>query len=230
MALPPFVCFQLSLANGELRITLPGGAVISPQSGVELGDNLAVARSLIAQVNAALTPLVPIFNVIDVVKLIFDALGAVTNPFRLAEILAELAQKIDALLQLLPQYSVPLLVRQLIDVLIVTLRGLQDELRAIIAQQARIAAAATVAAQPGNVALQAVVDCANGKLEKQLANLNASMAPLNRLIGLVNLLLGLAGLPELPTFTELGEDAEAALGALDVAINALETAQAALPG
>lgn len=223
-------CVQINQGPGELCITLPGGAQLCAQAGIEFGDTATIARSLLAQVNAALTPLVPIFNVIDVVKLVFDALGAVTNPIRLAEILGELAEKIDALLQLLPQYSVPRMVIAIIDALVATLQGLRSELQAIIRQQARIAAAATLAAQPGNEQLQIVVDCATGNLDAQLANLNATLAPLNRLLGIVNLLLGLAGQAPLPSVADLGDDPLAALAPLDATITALQTLQAALPG
>ncbi len=223
-------CIQISQGPGALCITLPGGAQLCAQTGIEFGDTASIARSLLAQVNAALTPLVPIFNIIDVVKLVFDALGAVTNPFELAKILVKLGEKIDALLQLLPQYSVPRMVIAIIDALVAALQGLRAELQAIVAQQARIAAAATLAAQPGNEQLQIVVDCATGNFDAQLVNLNTTLAPLNRLLGIVNLLLGLAGQPALPSVADLGDDPQAALAPLDATIEALQAVQAALPG
>ena len=229
------VCIDLKMTSQELCITFPGGAEMCVQiPGVP--DPTDVSKQLLAQANAALTPLVPVFNIIDAILALFkcvkaipDSLGPPPDPTKLAECIPDLAEKIDKLLKLIPQLSIPVLIAGLIDVILFYLEGLRGQLKAIIAAQVRIAAAATRAAELGNVQLRTVVDCANASMDAYLQNLNEGMKPLNRLVGLLNLFLQLAGLPPIPDLANLGDDAEAALTPLDLVIQQLQTARAALP-
>lgn len=229
------VCIDLKVTPHELCVTFPGGAEVCVQiPGVP--DPTEVSKQLLAQANAALAPLVPVFNIIDAiialfncVKAIPDALGPPPDPSKLADCIPDLAKKIDQLLKLIPQLSIPLLIAGLIDVLLFYLEGLRGQLQAIIAAQLRIAAAATRAAELGNVQLRTVVDCAEASMDAYLQNLNEGMKPLNRLVALLNLFLQLAGLPPIPDLKNLGDDAEAALAPLDAAIESLKTVRAGLP-
>jgi len=75
-----------------------------------------------------------------------------------------------------------------------------------------------------------VVDCATGNFDLQMQNLNASMAPLNRMIGLINVLLKLVpNSPVVPTIADLGNDAASALNVVDDAANALYTVANLIP-
>jgi hypothetical protein len=230
------VCIDLKVASQELCITFPGGAEMCVQvPGVP--DPTDVSKQLLAQANAALAPLVPIFNIVDAILALFncvkaipDSLGPPPDPTKLAECIPDLAKKIDQLLKLIPQLSIPVLIAGLIDVLLFYLQGFRGQLQAVIAHQARLLAAATRAAELGNVQLRTVVDCATGQMDAYLQNLNEGMKPLNRLVGLLNLFLQLAGLPPIPDFKNLGDDAEAALAPLDAVIDSLKTVRAGLPG
>ena len=229
------VCIDLKVTSQELCITFPGGAEMCVQiPGVP--DPTDVSKQLLAQANAALAPLVPVFNIIDAiialfncVKAIPDSLGPPPDPTALANCIPDLAEKVDKLLKLIPQLSIPVLIAGLIDVLLFYLEGLRGQLQAIIAAQVRIAAAATRAAELGNVQLRTVVDCAEASMDAYLQNLNESVKPLNRLVGVLNLFLQLVGLSPLPDLANLGDDAEAALTPLDLVIQKLQTARAALP-
>jgi hypothetical protein len=230
------VCIDLKVTSQELCITFPGGAEMCVQvPGVP--DPTDVSKQLLAQANAALAPLVPIFNIVDAILALFncvkaipDSLGPPPDPTKLAECIPDLAKKIDQLLKLIPQLSIPVLIAGLIDVLLFYLQGFRGQLQAVIAHQARLLAAATRAAELGNVQLRTVVDCATGQMDAYLQNLNEGMKPLNRLVGLLNLFLQLAGLPPIPDFKNLGDDAEAALAPLDAVIDSLKTVRAGLPG
>jgi hypothetical protein len=230
------VCIDLKVTSQELCITFPGGAEMCVQiPGVP--DPTDVSKQLLAQANAALTPLVPVFNIIDAILALFkcvkaipDSLGPPPDPTKLAECIPDLAEKIDKLLKLIPQLSIPVLIAGLIDVILFYLEGLRGQLQAIIAAQVRIAAAATRAAELGNVQLRTVVDCATASMDAYLQNLNEGMKPLNRLVGLLNLFLQLVGLPPIPDFKNLGNDAQAALAPLDAVIDSLKTVRAGLPG
>jgi hypothetical protein len=230
------VCIDLKVTSQELCVTFPGGSEICVQiPGVP--DPTDVSKQLLAQANAALAPLVPVFNIIDAILALFkcvkaipDSLGPPPDPTKLAECIPDLAEKIDKLLKLIPQLSIPVLIGGFIDVLLFYLEGLRGQLKAIIAAQVRILAAATRAAELGNVQLRTVVDCGEASMDAYLQNLNEGMKPLNRLVGLLNLFLELAGLPKIPDLANLGDDAEAALVPLDAIIDSLKTVRAGLPG
>jgi hypothetical protein len=230
------VCIDLRVTSQELCVRFPGGAEMCVQiPGVP--DPTDVSKQLLAQANAALTPLVPILNIVDAiialfncVKAIPDSLGPPPDPTKLAECIPDLAKKIDQLLKLIPQLSIPVLIAGVIDVLLFYLQGFRGQLEAIIAHQARLLAAATRAAELGNVQLRTVLDCAEASMDAYLQNLNEGMKPLNRLVGLLNLFLQLAGLQPIPDFKNLGDDAEAALAPLDAVIDSLKTVRAGLPG
>lgn len=229
-------CIALKVSRQELCVTFPGGAEMCVQIPDVVPDPTEMSKQLLAQANAALAPLVPIFNIIDVVIALFncvkaipDSLGPPPDPSKLAECLPDLAKKASKLLKLIPQLSLPLLLVGLIDVLLFYLEGMRGQLKAVIAAQVRIAAAATRAAELGNVQLRTIVDCATANLDAHLQNLGESVAPLNRLVGVINLFMELLGLPKVPDISSLGDDAEAALVPLDAAIDALKAAHAAIP-
>lgn len=232
------LCINVQTAD-KLCITFPGGAEICAHVGLETGDPSTILRGLLAQVNAALIPLQPIFNIIDVVKAVGDCIGAIKDAFGpppdpsgIAKCIPELFKRLAKLLKLLPQYSIPLLVKQLLTALVFFLQAVKLELQAILLQQARILAAATAANLPGNESLLAVVDCATGNLDTKMLNLGASFAPINSLLVIVNLLLGMipGNKVEVPTFEDLGSDAQAALAPIDATIQVLQGIASKIPG
>lgn len=229
-------CIDLSTGPGMLCVRFPGGSTVCAQVGFDSGDPGAILRSLFAELNSALSPLAPFFIVLDVIaamvnciKAIPDCLGPPPNPEKLIKCLPDLLKKLAALLELLPQLSIPVLVHDLIDVVIVGLMALRNELAAMITQAQRIAAAATRAADTGNIQLNLAVNCANGNLSALFANKQIGMQPLNRLIGIINFLLGLAQLPTIPSLDDIETLDDTVLVGLDKTIQILEAAKAAIP-
>ncbi|MBI3184813.1 MAG: hypothetical protein HYZ28_21965 [Myxococcales bacterium] len=231
------VCVEIKVGKQDLCVTFPGGAEMCVQlPTTSVPDPMELSKQLMAQANAALAPLVPMFNILDVVLALFacvkaipDSLGPPPDPSKLAKCIPDLAEKAGKLLKLIPQLSVPLMIVGLIDVLLSFLEGLRGQLKAIIDAQVKIAQAATRAAELGNVQLQTVVDCANANIEAQMKNLGEGAAPVNRLIGVINLFMEIVGLPKLPDLSNLGTDAQAALAPLDAIVEQLKTARAAIP-
>lgn len=230
------LCAEITTGPGEVCIVLPGSAQLCAQYGFETGDNAQILRSLLAQVNTALAPLQPFFNVLDflqacleVVQAIPGALGPPPDPTTLIRKTAALVEKFDKLLALFPPTSVPVMVRSILDAMIQFLLALRAELVHLMAQGERINAAELRAVALGNANLQLVVDCARANFDAQLVNMNASITPLRRLLGVVNTLLHLASLPciEIPIGSIDGINDEA-LAILDAAISALLTAKAAI--
>ncbi len=235
--IPEIVCARVTQVPGGLCITFPGGVELCASMGVSDGDLVKMTQGLFAQINSALMPLQPFFNVLDVLVAIFNCITAIPKAIAippdltaLPRCLEELAKALAVLLAMLPALSVPRLVKGILLALAMALTGVKAEIQAIIAQEQRIIEAATLAAEPGNVHLQAVVDCANANASVQLQNLNASLAPLNRMLGLINMLLKVVpGAPTVPTIADLGNDAQSALNVIDPAIEAMLFVANALP-
>lgn len=229
-------CVPLPVAS-ELCVPIVGGATLCAQTGFDLGDPGDISRSLLAQINSALTPLQPFFNTVDVIQAIIDcvqaipdAIGPPPDPSAIVRCIPGLVEKLNKLLALLPPVSVPAMVKAVLDVVIQTLLAVRGDLAAFIEEQTAILSAATLAAELGNVELQTVCECAQSNLDILLVNKNASIAPLNRLLGVVNLLLELAGLPCIPALGGVIESADpGVLDALDAMIRALETVKAGIP-
>ena len=116
------ICLELPEIPDPFNLTLPGGAQIEHINLMEV-------------IQPALTPLVPIFDIIDTVVAVFncikaipDTLGPPPDPTVLAACLPDLAEKVAKLLKLIPQLSIPLTIVGLIDLVIDTLLQVRSEL------------------------------------------------------------------------------------------------------
>jgi hypothetical protein len=230
-------CVRLLITNG-LCVTLPGGAKVCatfPNGKIPTADELT--NSLLAQVNTALVPMLPIFNILDVlvamvkcIKAVEKCLGPPPDPTELVKCFPQLAKAVAKVLKMLPQLSVPVLIAGILDVLIMYLMGVRGVVLAFLNKQLRILAAQTYVRDLGSIQLQTAIDCANEDLQAAMVNLNQNSSGIGQLVEVVNLLLGLAGLPELPLgMTELGADAKKALLPIDLAIQVLTTVRAGFP-
>ena len=235
------LCIEVLTGTGEMCITFPGGATICATAGIDTGDAGQIVKGFLATLGPALAPLMPFFNVMDVTKAlgacvqaIPDCLGPTPTPEPILKCIPNLVKALDKLLQLVPQYTVPLLVKGALTAVITGLMATKQKLVAMVKQVERISAAATRAAQLGGgigVELQGVVDCAQSNLDAQLQNENASLAPLNRLIGVLNILVKLVpGMPCIPTVGGLTALTADVFKPVDSAIKILQAIMAAIPG
>jgi hypothetical protein len=222
---------DLDLSLLGLQITLPVGFNLEADfTGIpNPGD---IAGKLLARANAALAPLSPIFDIIDLLLVLKDVLDAVKSldPMKISKKLVKFKAKLDKLRKLIPQLSIPVTIKSVVNVLIVLLVGIRIDLQAIIDAQAKIDLAGQRAIALGNLDLQASLSCAQANLDAQMELASAQVAPLNRLIFAVNLFCEIAGLPKLPELSDLGEDAEAALAPIDKLIAQLGEVKKAIPG
>lgn len=248
MPLPPIedACIELDINTGldvrlgidlggldlnALAILFPGAVEFTAQPGVTIPNPGDLTGKFIAEVNAALMPLMPLFDLIDTLLLIKGVLDAVKslNPGKIAAKITALLPKLDKLKMMLPALAVPKLLKGIIAMLLLFLYGFRAQLQAIIDAQAKIDLSAARAEALGCLDLKASVDCAQASVDIQFKAMQNSAAPLNRLIGVINLLAGLAGLPEVPTMANLGADASAALAPIDALISILKAMYDALP-
>lgn len=227
------LCVQVGGGPGQICIFMPGGATICASIGYEFGDPAEILAALLAQVNTALAPLTPFFDVLDLlvaivncIKAIPDSLGPPPNPQPIVDCLKGLAEALEKILGLIPPLSILKMIKSILLAIAAALLGIRNKIAAIADQAERILQAATAAAALGNLELAAIADCAQANQDLQLQNLNAQMLPLNRLIGLLNAFLQLAGLPCVPLVGDLVGDL---VKPLDDAIAAIEAVADAIP-
>ncbi len=238
MALPDVdICKRIDidvLLLSGLKVTLPGGAEIQAMMK-GFPDPQELVGELLGQANAALAPLVPIFNIIDAARAIFECIKAIPgvlgpppDPSKLSDCISNLSKAIDKLLSLIPQVSVGRFIKDLLAVLIVFLIELRAQISAIISVNVRITASRARATLLGATVLEDNLDCAQANVDLQFTALQNSAQPLNRLLGLMNLFLQLIGQEPIGEIS-FGTDPNAALAPLDLTIEALTFIHEAIP-
>lgn len=222
MPLP--ICIEIPEIPDPFQLTLPGGVTIEHINLMEI-------------IQPALTPLVPIFDIIDTIVAVFncvkaipDSLGPPPDPTALAACLPDLAEKVSKLLKLIPQLSLPLLIVRLIDLVIDTLRQARSELMHLQQQVQQILGVIDRATNLDDAGLMAIAQCAQANVAQEAANVGKSLAALGKLIGLINLFMGMVGGPEIPDLSNLaGRPLDDVIPPIDAIIEALQTARSAVP-
>jgi hypothetical protein len=207
---PRSICLRYPVGQ-ELCVSIPS---------VTIPDPSELLAQIFAQINAALAPLQPIFNIIDAVVAVFECVKAIPqaitelNPVPLIQCIPGLAEAINKLIAMIPLLSLPVFIVDLLDVIIFMLQELRRQFQQILDRLEAIARANLQAQAPGNVGLALTIDCINANFDADLVNLNEQVAPLNRLLGVIDLLLELSGLKSL--LKQVGVDATPCLGNLDL--------------
>ena len=222
MALP--ICITIEPLPDPFQLTLPGGVTLERINLMEI-------------VQPALTPLMPVFNIVDAVvavyncvKAIPDALGPPPDPTVLAACLPELNEKVTKLLRLIPQLSLPLLIVQLIDLVIDTLRQARDQFLHLQQQMVQITGVIRRATNLQDAGLMAISQCAQGNVAQEAANVGKSLAAIGKLIGIINLFMGMVGGPTVPELTSLsGQPLAEIIAPLDSIVHVLQTVRQAVP-
>lgn len=247
MSLPDDTCLELSIdlsAFLDLSVDLPGG--LSLQAKFEPGElpNLAgIVQSVLEPLNAALTPLMPFFRLLDVViaiieviKAIPDSFGPPPDPTLLIKRIKKLLKAFAKLANLIPPLSIPIMIVGICKLIVAALLALIDQLEHSITVQASLdlsrskADAFSLDPELAGVAagLSASIDCAQADLDLMLSVSGAGLGPLNKFIDLLNAFAGLIGLPE---FGKIGGSANplAALDGLKSVVEALGAVCTAIP-
>ena len=222
MALP--ICIEIPEIPDPFSLTLPGGIQIEHINLMEV-------------IQPALTPLVPIFDIIDTVVAVFncikaipDTLGPPPDPTALAACLPDLAEKVAKLLKLIPQLSIPLTIIGLIDLMIDTLLQARSEIMHLQQQMQQILGVIDRATNLDDAGLMAIAQCAQANVAQEAANVGKSLAALGKLIGLINLFMGMVGGPEIPDLSNLaGRPLDDVVPPLNAIVDALKTARDAVP-
>ncbi len=222
MALP--ICLEIPEIPDPLSITLPGGVTMQQ-------------INLMQAIQPALTPLMPLFDIIDTVVAVFncvkaipDSLGPPPDPTALAACIPELAEKVAKLLRLIPQLSLPYTIIGIIDLVIDTLRQARSQLMHLQQQMQQILGAIDRATELEDAGLMAITSCAQANVAQEAANVGKALASLGKLIGILNIFLGIVGGPEVPDLSNLaGRPLDDVIPPIDAIIEALQTVRSAVP-
>jgi hypothetical protein len=222
VALP--ICIEIPEIPAPFNLTLPGGIEIEHINLMEV-------------IQPALTPLVPLFNIIDTVVAVFncikaipDTLGPPPDPTAIAACIPELAEKVNALLRLIPQLSLPYTIIGIIDLVIDTLRQARDQLLHLQQQMQQILGAIDRATELEDAGLMAITSCAQANVATEAANVGKALASLGKLIGILNIFLGMVGAPEVPDLSNLaGRPLDEVLPPIDAIVKALQDVRGAIP-
>lgn len=190
-------CPTLTVPGSELSIRLPGGAAISAvQSGLVPPSLPELVQGLFAQLSTALAGLEPVFNILDVIQVIFDTIKSVAtlNPVDIAQQLPKLVDAVAGIASLFPPVGMILTIADTIKAIIVFIRGLLQLIESQIQQAVRIAASQTVADSTGFRKLTEAVACAQGLQATFVASLNDAFKPISTIIGVINTFMAIIGL------------------------------------
>ena len=213
------ICIELPESPDPAEITLPGG--------------IAIQHIDLAQIiQPALTPLVPIFNVVDTVVALFNCMKAVMtlNPKTIAECIPDLAEKIGKLLKLIPQLSLPLMIIGLIDLVIDVLSQTRDELVHLQGRMEQMTRMVARGMELDDQGLLRIAACHEENIKREARNIGKNLASLGRLFGIINLFLGMIGGPQIPDLSSLsGKPLDEVIEPLDALIDALKVARKAVP-
>jgi hypothetical protein len=222
MALP--ICLHIPEAPEPMKVTLPGGVSIQQPD-------------LIQAIQPALTPLMPLFDIIETVVAVFDcikaipaSLGPPPDPTVLASSISKLAEKVMELLRLVPQLSLPYTVVGLIDLVLDTLQKARGQLLHLQQRMQQLQRAVDRAEELGDVGLLAIARCAQENVAQEAANTGKALGGLSQLVALLNVFLGMVGAPEVPDLSSLsGRPLDEAIAPLDAIVEALQAVRRAVP-
>jgi hypothetical protein len=216
--------FEIPELPDPPSITLPGGVTIQQYN-------------LMQAIQPALTPLMPVFDIVDTVVAVFncvkaipDALGPPPDPSVLAACIPELSEKVSKLLRLIPQLSLPSTIIGVLDLVIDTLRQARDQFLHLQQQMVQINGAIDRATELEDAGLMAIAGCAQANVAQEAANVGKSLASLGKLIGILNMFLGMIGGPEVPDLSNLaGRPLHEVVAPLDDLVETLHAVRSAVP-
>ncbi len=210
------ICPALQPVSGIDDICFPGGLCLSamflPSDYPRVSD---MVMSQLQQLGPAMAPLKPFFDMLDTALAIFRCVESIPkcitelDPAELINCIPDLAEKINALLNLVPQLTIPRLVAGLIRNLAAFLRAFADDLDYLQTRLARVAQAVSRAADLNDVTWGGFLQCAENTVQDELDALALALRGIGRIILLANILLSLvSGAPEIPCFGTMLQDAD----------------------
>lgn len=224
---PDDLCAVLDWVEGLDDICFPGGFCLSHVwDAVNKIPHLAdLPLDFFSQIGPALAPLRPLFDVLDTALAIFKCVKAVPDaltsldPTELFKCIPELVALIDKLLKLVPQISIPKLIKAAILNIARLLRAIAADLEYIKSQLQRIADMIDRAADLQDVKLAGFLACAQHTIDAQNMSTAEALKGIGRIVLLINIFIAMIGGEEIPCFGTLMSDGLAQ--GIDVVIDLL---------
>lgn len=215
MAFPPEdLCFDMPEIPTIDDICFPGGFCLSYvwDSIGKIPTAADIGMDFFSQIGPALTPLVPLFNVLDTALAMFRCIKAIPDaitsldPSELLNCLPALAKLVDQLLGLIPQLSIPKMIKAALTNLAMMLESIAGEFSYLQSQLQRIADMVDRAAELNDVKMNGFLVCAQNDLQDTVLSTSEALKGIGRIILLINIFIGLIGGEEIPCFGSLIED------------------------
>lgn len=208
------LCPALTPIAGIDDICFPGGlclsSIFTPDQYPRVSD---LVMNQLAQIGPAMAPLKPFFDVLDTALAIFRCIESIPDcitsldPSGLINCVPDLAEKINQLLSLIPQLTIPRMIIALIRNLAAFLRAFADDLEYLKQRLARVAQAISRAADLNDVTWGGFLQCAENTVGDEMDALALALQMIGRIILLANILLSLiSGAPEIPCFGQMMQD------------------------
>lgn len=218
------LCIEIPPYPDPPSLTLPGGVSMEHLRLLDI-------------VQPALAPLMPVFDIVDAVVATFnciqaipDAFGPPPDPSVIAACIPELGSKINKLLQLIPQLSLPVTIVGIIDLVIGDLQKARSELAHLQSQLTQLTGAIERAAELEDAELEAITNCAKNNIEREAANVGKQLASLGKLMGVLGLFLGMIGGPAVPDLSSLsGQTLDQVIAPIDALLEQLQALRSSVP-
>ena len=224
------ICNPSPLLAGLDDICFPGGACLSHMltSIQSIPSPTEIPLQFMAQMGPATAFLQPFMNVLDTVIAIYKCIDGIVdfstslNPSELLNCVPNLVEKINKMVTMIPQLSVPRMVISIVNALISLLSGLASDLEYLADRSDALVREIDRAADLNDAAKAGYLVCAQDTMNESLSATSMAMKAVGRIILLVNIFMGMFGGPEIPCFGEILDGATGdALRPIIVVLNAL---------
>lgn len=220
---PADLCIVLPDLPAVDDVCLPGGICLSyVWDGVsKIPHPSDMSLDFFSQLGPAMTPLVPIFNVVDTVLAIFKCVKAVPDaitsldPSGLLDCLPALAKLVDQLIKFIPQMSIPKSIKAMLKNCAALLWAVANDFRYLQTQSEMIIRQLDRAATLNNSKMNGFLVCAQKDLDDVALSTAEALKGMGRIILLLNVFTGLIGAPEIPCFGSLiGDNLDRGFGVI----------------
>lgn len=114
-----------------------------------------------------------------------------------------MAEKVNALVKLIPQLSLPYTIIGIIDLVIETLTTARTQLLYLQQQMVQLTGAIDRAKELGDAGLMAITSCVQINIAQEAANIGKSLGAMGMLLGILNMFMSMIGGPEVPDLSSL---------------------------
>lgn len=206
--------------------------ILALPGGIELRD-----VDPVRVVQPALTPLAPLFNVLEAVLAIFECVKAIPatfgpppDPTALVNAITDAVRKVARLLGLIPQLSLPRTIIGLVDIVIGVLDDVVGTLRDLVDRLVLIERAEERARSLGDENLARILGVARQNVARESEQLAARLGQVSGIFGLLNLFLQMVGGPSIPNLDRPPtDDLEGFVSMLEDMVDTLRNVRRVIP-